>query len=101
MKKVVLDQEKCIGCGACVAIAPDNFDFEENLSKLVNDEVTESSVEAAEACPVCAITITGDECCCCDNDCHCCEGEECTCDDDCNCECDDCCTCHCDENEEE
>ena len=31
MSSVKVNEEKCIGCGACVAIAPENFDF--------NDEV--------------------------------------------------------------
>ena len=29
--KLNVDQEKCIGCGACVAIAPENFDFDEDM----------------------------------------------------------------------
>lgn len=92
MKKVILDQEKCIGCGACVAISPENFDFEGNLSKLIDDKVYDKSVEAAEACPVLAITIEGDEC-------GCADGEDCTCGDTCECEA---CHCeHCSDAEEE
>lgn len=56
--KLKVDQEKCIGCGACVAIAPENFDFDdEGLSKVINDEVTEKAKSAEEACPVYAISI--------------------------------------------
>ena len=29
MSSVKVNEEKCIGCGACVAIAPENFDFNE------------------------------------------------------------------------
>lgn len=59
MSKIKLDQSKCIGCGACIAIAQDNFSFEEeeNISKVINDEVTEEAKSAAECCPVEAITI--------------------------------------------
>ncbi len=54
--KVKLNSEQCIGCGACVAIAPENFDFnEEGMSQVINEEATEKTVEALEACPVCAI----------------------------------------------
>jgi len=62
MAKVKLDQSKCIGCGACVAISGSanggNFDFDDNgLSKVVNEEVTESTQEAIDSCPVEAISI--------------------------------------------
>ena len=91
MSQVKLDQDKCIGCGACVAIAPENFDFDGGLSKLVGEEVTANTVEAMEACPVSAIEVETDAC-------GCQNGEECTCGDACDCgdEChcgDDCC-CH-------
>lgn len=64
MAKVILDQSKCIGCGACVAISGasngGNFDFDDNgLSKVVNEEVTASTQEAIDSCPVEAITIEG------------------------------------------
>lgn len=58
MKKVYVDQEKCIGCGACVSIAPDNFDFnEDGLSHAINETVTEKTDEAKDACPTSAIEI--------------------------------------------
>ena len=62
MSKVVLDQSKCIGCGACVAISNaangGNFDFDENgLSKVVNENVTETTTDAVESCPVEAISV--------------------------------------------
>lgn len=81
MPKIKLNTSKCIGCGACVAIAPNNFDFDdEGLSKLINDEVTEEAISACESCPVEAIEIG-----CCGH-CHC-EEESCDCDDDCECGC--------------
>jgi ferredoxin len=62
MAKVKLDQSICIGCGSCVASCGvaqgGNFDFgEDNLPKVVNEEPTEKTQEAVDACPVGAISI--------------------------------------------
>ncbi len=55
---VKVDESKCIGCGACVSIAPENFDFNESgLSVVKKDEVNESVNEAKDACPVGAIEV--------------------------------------------
>lgn len=60
--KVKVDQDKCIACGACVAIAPLNFDFDATgLSTVINDEVTDKTRNAIEACPVYAISIDEEE----------------------------------------
>ncbi len=62
MSKVTVDKNKCVGCGACVSIAPDNFDFDnEGISTVINEEVTEEAKDAEEACPVLAIDIVGEE----------------------------------------
>ena len=54
---VKVDETKCIGCGACVSIAPENFDFNEaGLSQVIKDEVNDTVKEAIDACPVGAIT---------------------------------------------
>ena len=50
--------DTCIGCGACVSIDPEHFDFNEGLSVPTNQEITDSVREAAGACPVGAIEIT-------------------------------------------
>lgn len=100
MAKVILSEDKCIGCGACVAISPENFDFnDEGLSKVINEEVSEKTMNALEACPVCAISVEGVECCsceCCDDECNC--GDNCECDEECSCHSQDehTCSCHCD-----
>jgi ferredoxin len=61
MPKISVDKEKCIGCGACVAMCPKSFKMVENKAVAVKKEVPKISCEndAAESCPVQAITITG------------------------------------------
>lgn len=120
--KLSVDQDKCIGCGACVAISPENFDFnDDGLSVVKNEEITEKTMDAVEACPTFAISTTNDgeqvdtctcehcECdnCECDNECSC--GDECNCTEECNCgciadvcDCDEChCNCECENEEDE
>ena len=56
---IKVNENTCIGCGACIAIAPENFDFNDNgLSQVISQEIIENTHEAANACPVNAITIT-------------------------------------------
>lgn len=58
MKKVVVDKDKCIGCGACVGIASDTFDFDDDgLSKVIDSNVTDEAKDACESCPTDAISI--------------------------------------------
>jgi len=62
--KVEIDQSKCIGCGACVAISKENFDFnEDGLSTVIDNTVYDSTRDAVEACPVYAISILESEGC--------------------------------------
>ena len=49
--------DTCIGCGACVAVAPENFDYQEGVSVVINEEITEATKEALDACPVGAIEL--------------------------------------------
>lgn len=54
---IKVDENTCIGCGACVAIDSEHFDFNEaGLSVATAQDVTDSVKEAADACPVGAIT---------------------------------------------
>lgn len=59
MKKVKVDKDLCIGCGACTGIAADVFAFGDDGKAEVVGEVTadnEASVEDAQnGCPVQAI----------------------------------------------
>jgi len=62
MEKVKVDSERCIRCGACVAVAPDNFEYgEDGESTVVNPEVTEEVRQAVDMCPVSAIEVVSEE----------------------------------------
>ncbi|MBO4600764.1 MAG: ferredoxin [Bacilli bacterium] len=83
MEKIKVDEEKCIGCGACLAIDSEHFDINDNgLSHVINNENLNSSAlqSAIESCPTGAIS-KGECCDCCD---------DCTSDETCNCGCEDC-----------
>ena len=89
MKKIIVDDEKCIGCGACVAIDSEHFDFnEDGLSETISQENLESEnlQNAISSCPVNAIKITEGENKCSCEDCHC---SDCHCDDE-GCHCEEC-----------
>jgi ferredoxin len=70
MSKIILEREKCIGCGSCAAICPKYFELKEDGKSSViggqrdekgNDvletEKIECAAAAAEACPVECIHI--------------------------------------------
>ena len=55
-----VDQEKCIGCGACVAVAGNTFKLNaEGKSEVINPtgDAPEIIQQAQEGCPVGAITL--------------------------------------------
>lgn len=60
MKAVDINQEICVGCGACVEIAGDVFRFNNDEKAEVYGEVTEANEkevqEAIDTCPVSAIS---------------------------------------------
>ena len=65
MKKIEVNKEICIGCGACTAIASDVFEFgDDGLAEVKNDidissvkdDLENDVIDAAEGCPVSAIT---------------------------------------------
>lgn len=60
MAKIVVNQDTCIGCGACASICPGTFEMVEGKAKVKKAEVKKLTCEeeAAESCPVSAITIT-------------------------------------------
>lgn len=55
--KVNLDD--CIGCGVCAELSPQNFKLDETEGKcmVISQEPSQATKEAAESCPVSAITI--------------------------------------------
>lgn len=63
--KVKVNQELCIGCGACQAIAPSVFEFNDeglaqakedmNSKEKMDDELKEEVMDALEGCPTGAI----------------------------------------------
>ncbi|NJE85178.1 ferredoxin [Thermococcus sp. CX2] len=57
--KVTVDQDLCTGCGVCASLCPDVFEMNDEGKAQAIAEVTEveCAPEAAEACPVGAITI--------------------------------------------
>lgn len=81
MKKLIVKDDICIGCGACVAIDSNHFDFDDQgLSSVISQDnlETDEVKNAINSCPVSAIKLVDDEkndCSCeeCDNDCegHC------------------------------
>lgn len=60
--KFEVDQDLCIGCGACEDTCPEVFELPDDLSKVKLDPVPEalqeSALEAEEGCPVDAISHT-------------------------------------------
>lgn len=70
MSKIRLDLDKCISCGKCIVIDPENFDYDmENLKTLIkggsrsgevwekDGGVTEITAEAKSMCPTEAIEL--------------------------------------------
>lgn len=85
MKKIKVNEDACIGCGACVAIDSEHFDFNDSgLSQVISQENLDSNdvINAIESCPTSAIVMENDcECthdCSCGYDCHCTEENKCS-----------------------
>jgi ferredoxin len=59
--KVVIDQEKCIGCNTCPLIDPETFEMDTTTYKAKvkkqPETITENVKTAISACPVTAISI--------------------------------------------
>jgi len=86
MKKLKVNTEGCIGCGACVGLDPKHFDFnDEGLSIVISEENInpEKIQDIIETCPVNVISYEEWEepCKCkedkCTTECEC--GETCAC----------------------
>jgi len=58
--KVKVNEEECIGCGACVSLCPEVFDFNDEgyataKEEEISEELTQKVIDALESCPVDAI----------------------------------------------
>jgi len=55
--KIQVDQELCIGCGACVNLCPDIFELDDNgKSQVIGDECKDCTIGMIiDSCPVGAI----------------------------------------------
>ena len=55
---IKVDQEKCIGCGACQTICPQIFALnEQGKSEVISQQETDCVKEAEQACPAGAISV--------------------------------------------
>ena len=60
MVTIVQEREKCVGCGACVAICPENWEMaDDGKAKCKNKNPKDAGCnkEAEGACPVQCITV--------------------------------------------
>jgi len=59
--KAIVDEEECTGCGLCSETCPEVFELSDDVASVIVDEVPEDAIDtckqAAEECPVEAITI--------------------------------------------
>ncbi len=103
MKQINVKKENCIGCGACVAIDPEHFEFdEEGKSSVITNENIENKnlINAIESCPTCAIEIIETEEELNEKTTKSTEEENCDCD-ECNCDACECDGCECHHHGEE
>ncbi len=58
MSKPVVSEELCIGCGTCEALCPNVFKIEDGKSHVISEDCGDCNCqEAAESCPVSAISV--------------------------------------------
>ncbi|HUX14247.1 MAG TPA: ferredoxin [Spirochaetia bacterium] len=59
--KAMVDADTCTGCELCTTVAPDVFEMDGDVAKSVGDVPAgseDSAKEAAESCPVEAISLS-------------------------------------------
>jgi len=64
MVKIIIDQDNCISCGSCTAVAPELFKMDDDTNKAqakkaddLTDKELAKAKEAADICPVQAIKV--------------------------------------------
>lgn len=61
MKTPKIDLEKCIGCGTCISMCPQVFEFDGDKAKVIEkadfNKNEQCIKEASEACPNQAISL--------------------------------------------
>ncbi len=60
MAEVIVDADKCIGCGACVDVCPSSvFEMDDSgKSKVINESACVACMSCVGVCPTEAITVT-------------------------------------------
>lgn len=55
---ISVNQDACIGCGACTAVCPDVFQLgDSGKAEVTSQDNVDCAKGAAESCPVQAITV--------------------------------------------
>jgi len=61
MKKIIIDENKCIGCNTCPLISPEVFALDSQTYKAIvikqPETIDEKTNSAISSCPVEAITV--------------------------------------------
>ena len=58
-KNIKIDFDKCIGCGACAAIAPNTFILNDENKAILSENITDdvdTIIAAIQSCPIEAIS---------------------------------------------
>ena len=59
-KELIVDKTSCIGCGQCIAMFPENFDFDPETSRSIPISQENLVDDMVDVCPVGAISISGE-----------------------------------------
>jgi len=62
--KIKIDQQNCISCGSCEALAPNTFKLNaQDKSEVINEQgdPEDKILEAAKSCPVSVISVWDDQ----------------------------------------
>ncbi len=87
MKKIIVNEEACICCGACMQVAPELFSYGDQGQSVPKKEFVEDddkdAICAAEGCPTSAISLVESE----EKKCNCenCNCDPCRCGETCDC----------------